>query len=247
MEWLIVIINAVAVILLGLFIKHYLPGYMAKKGENLATKEDVTEITRRTEEVQEEFRKDLEKFSSDIHFKYDFYYRQYTILYTKLYSIICQSEYTRRFFKLLNGTDFTVEEVPFVEIHKGRTHDIIKFGKEQSFTHTEETLKDAITQFCKKEMCELIIENGEFATQKLLKLSVAYLFVYDNYSGNEEANGSEATDVANSEEFILIREMVRTIIQEYNFLRKELRMEYVQSELESGIFENINLSDCKGY
>lgn len=64
-----------------------------------------------------------------------------------------------------------------------------------------------------------------------------------NYSGNAAANGSEATDVTNSEEFILIREMVRTIIQEYNFLRKELRMEYVQSELESGIFENINLND----
>jgi len=155
MEWLIIIINAVAVFLLGLFIKHYLPGYMAKKSENLATKEDIAEITRRTEEVQEEFRKDLEKFSSDIHFKYNFYCMQYTTLYTKLYSIICQSEYTRRSFKLLNGADLTVEEVPFVEFHKGRTHDVIKFGKEQGFTHTEKTIKDAITQFCKKEMCDL--------------------------------------------------------------------------------------------
>ncbi len=242
MEWLIIITNAVVAFFLGLFIKHYLPGYMAKKGENLATKEDVAKITRRTEEVQEEFRKDFEKFSSDMHFKYDFYYRQYSILYTKLYSIICQSEYTRRFLKLLKDVDLTVEEVPFVEIHKGRSHDVIKFGKEQGFTHTEETIKDAITEFCKKEMCDLIIANGEFATQKLLKLSVAYRFAYDNYSGNEAVNGSEAADVANSEEFILIREMVSTIIQEYNFLRKELRMEYVQSELESGIFENINMN-----
>lgn len=57
MEWLIIIINAVSVFLLGLFIKHYLPGYMAKKGENLAAKEDVAEITRRTEEVQKKFQK----------------------------------------------------------------------------------------------------------------------------------------------------------------------------------------------
>lgn len=243
MEWFIIIINAFTIFLLGLFIKHYLPGYMAKKGENLATKEDIAEIIRRTEEVQEEFRKDFEKFSSDIHFKYEFYYRQYTVLYTKLYSIICQSEYTRRFIRLLNGLDLTSEKVPFVEIYKRRSQDVIKIGKEQGFTHTEEAIKDAITQFCKKEMCDLIIANGEFASQKLLKLSVAYRFVYDNYLGNEAINGGEAADVADSEEFILIREMVRTIIQEYNFLRKELRMKYVKSELESGIFENINLND----
>lgn len=35
----------------GLFTKHYLPTYMDKKGENLATKEDVEEITKLTEQV----------------------------------------------------------------------------------------------------------------------------------------------------------------------------------------------------
>ena len=34
----------------GLFTKHYLPTYMDKKGENLATKEDVEEITKLTEQ-----------------------------------------------------------------------------------------------------------------------------------------------------------------------------------------------------
>ena len=41
---------------LGLFIKNFFPSYMDKKGENLATKEDIAEITRRTEEVQKEFK-----------------------------------------------------------------------------------------------------------------------------------------------------------------------------------------------
>lgn len=34
---------------LGLLIKYYLPSYTAKKGENLATKDDVAEITRQIE------------------------------------------------------------------------------------------------------------------------------------------------------------------------------------------------------
>lgn len=56
MDWLLLIVefaSIVAVFLLGLFTKNYLPSYMEKKGENLATKEDVKEITRRTEEVQQ--------------------------------------------------------------------------------------------------------------------------------------------------------------------------------------------------
>lgn len=57
MEWILVVINVVLTILLGLFIKNYLPSYMDEKGKNLATKEDIQEITRKTEEVQKEFGK----------------------------------------------------------------------------------------------------------------------------------------------------------------------------------------------
>ena len=44
MDWLLLIVeiaSIIAVFLLGLFTKNYLPSYMEKKGENLATKEDV--------------------------------------------------------------------------------------------------------------------------------------------------------------------------------------------------------------
>lgn len=239
MEKLILFSIIACDIALYLFIKNLLPSYFNKKGENLATKEDIAEITKLQEEVQAQFHKELEEYSSDVHFKYDFYYRQYTGLYSKLYSIICQSEYVRRFFKLLKGLDLTVEEVPFVEISKRRTHDTIRMGQDQSYQHTEEKITDDITRFCKKEMCDFIIENGELATQDLLKLAVAYRFAYDNYSGN--VTSGEAREVADSEEFILIREIVKSIIQEYNFLRKELKMPYIQSELDTGVFANIVL------
>ena len=70
MEYIIIGVNVILTITLGLFIKNYLPSYMDKKGENLATKEDIQEITRKTEEVQQEFRVGLEEFSSDLQFKY---------------------------------------------------------------------------------------------------------------------------------------------------------------------------------
>ena len=73
---------------------------MDKKGENLATKEDIKEITRKTEEVQREFKEEFEAFSSDMKFKYDFFYRQYSELYCKLYAIVIQSEYVRHFIQI---------------------------------------------------------------------------------------------------------------------------------------------------
>ena len=42
---------------------------MDEKGKNLATKEDIEEITRKTEEVQQEFREGFELFSNDVKFK----------------------------------------------------------------------------------------------------------------------------------------------------------------------------------
>ena len=66
------------IFLIGLFAKNYLPSYMDKKGENLATKEDVREITELTEQVEKEFKEAFELFSSDIKFKYEYIYKQYS-------------------------------------------------------------------------------------------------------------------------------------------------------------------------
>ena len=87
MEWVQIILNALFVFLLGLFIKNYFPEYMKEKGKNLATKEDIEEITRKTELVQKEFKESFELFSSDVQFKYDFYFKQYANLYSNLYCI----------------------------------------------------------------------------------------------------------------------------------------------------------------
>ena len=112
MEIVNLILNIAVIVLIflvGLFTKNYLPSYMDKKGENLATKEDNEEITRKTEEVQREFKEEFEAFSSDMRFKYDFFYKQYSELYCKLYAIIIQSEYVRHFIQITDGTEYLLE------------------------------------------------------------------------------------------------------------------------------------------
>ncbi|GJQ52770.1 MAG: hypothetical protein HKUEN02_16170 [Anaerolineaceae bacterium] len=47
----------VIAVILGLVIKSYLPSYFSKKGENLATKEDIKEITEKVEEIRVEYAK----------------------------------------------------------------------------------------------------------------------------------------------------------------------------------------------
>ena len=44
----------------GAFLGKYLPSYLSEKGKNLATKEDIAEITREVERVKSESRERLE-------------------------------------------------------------------------------------------------------------------------------------------------------------------------------------------
>lgn len=238
MEWIYILLNALFVFLLGLFVKNYLPSYMDEKGKNLATKEDIQEITRKTEEVQQEFRENFELFSSDVQFKYDFYYKQYSELYCKLYAIIIQSEYVRHFIKKTDGKDISFDEAPFLEVTKTKTVTYsfeFKEGEPVKKNEKEEEIETPISQFNKKQMCDYIIDKGEFASQKLLKLAVSYRFAYNYYSGNPDANTTSCQEVADDEEIRLIKEMVCCIVSEYNNFRKELKMEYDEEELKTGI------------
>ena len=60
------IINSVALVLAGLFLYSYLPSYMKTKGANLASKEDLAELTSLVEEVKAEYASQLETLKSDL-------------------------------------------------------------------------------------------------------------------------------------------------------------------------------------
>lgn len=114
---------------------------MEKKGENLATKENVKEFTRKTEEVQQVFRQEIARFSKDLEFKYDFYCKQYGGLYSILYAIVSQLKYTKHIIKLTDGCELTFDEYPFVKISPTRTvkttYEIGKTTNQEMFTETE--------------------------------------------------------------------------------------------------------------
>ena len=142
----------------GWFLNNYFPGYLKKKGENLATKEDIKKITEITEDVQKEFREQFELFSSDVQFKYDFYYKQYSELYCHLYSIVIQSEYLRYFLSLC-GNEFEFNKYPFLELYSEKTHmntEVDPSG-EIKCTLAREKVDTPITNFNKKQLCDYII------------------------------------------------------------------------------------------
>ena len=237
MDWfliVVIILDITATFLLGLFLKNYLPSYMQKKGENLATKEDIQEITQKTEEVQAEFKEKFELFSSDIRFKYDFYYKQYSELYSKLYAIVMQSEYVRRYIKLINNQSLDFVEVPFIEISP--THKETQTITINKVVCQKQDIETALSQFNKLQICEYIIEKGELASPQLLKAAVSYRFVHERYDGNyDNIAPLPDSDIANDEEIRLLQEIIICIVKEYNLFRKELNMEYNIEELESGI------------
>ena len=143
MEWIYIAVEIILVFLLGLFIKNFLPSYMDEKGKNLATKEDIEAITRKTEEVQKEFKEGFELFSSDVRFKYDFYFKQYSELYSKLYGIVMQSEYVRHFIRINDGQEVSFDEAPFLEVSPTRkVTKSVHWGSEKPTEITQKEIKE---------------------------------------------------------------------------------------------------------
>jgi hypothetical protein len=69
METLIFISNIIifiALIILIIFLKNYFPSYFSAKGKNLATKEDITEITDKIESVKNEYAERLASTEAEL-------------------------------------------------------------------------------------------------------------------------------------------------------------------------------------
>lgn len=209
--------------------------YLNEKAKNLATKQDIEEITRKTESIQKEFKESFEIFSSDIEFKYEFYFEQYSRLYSRLYPIVIQSEYLRYFIKISEKKDYPFDDYPFLELVKKTTIANYSFKSDVKVESSSKTeiIDTPLTEFNKENLCNYILENAAYADQSLLKLAVEYRFAHEHY-GNDKAP-SNTNDTANDEELRLIREIVCHIVKKYNFLRKELNMSYDENELNTGI------------
>ena len=213
---------------------------MNEKGKNLATKEDIGDITQKTEEVKNVFQKEFADFSTELSFKNDFYYKQYSQLYAKLYAIVAQSEYFRYFAEKYHGLNYPSDDVPFFEIHGKRTEMKADLFSSTILSQKAEEITDSVTEYNKKQICDFIIANGDIASQKLLKLAVAYRYAHRHYSGSgKNVEDEELKKAFDNEEFELIKKIVRTIIIDYNTLRKDIKLEFSTSELETGLFDDL--------
>lgn len=229
LEWYWTLLIALLTFLVGLFTKNFLPSYMDEKGKNLATKEDIQEITELTERVQKEFKEDFERFSHDLQFKYDYYFHQYEELYSYLYAVVVQSEYVRKTIVATDeGCPLSFEEYPFLAISKTqRTNQKLemKKGEPARFTQMTEEIETPVSEFNFDSLIATVIDNGKYADQELLKKAVAYRFI--------ESVGKDDSQYED-EGLQFQADIVMHIVKHYNCLRKELKMDFSQDEIEKG-------------
>lgn len=220
----------------GLFSKSFFPKYMEKKAENLATKEDIEEITNKTEEVKNEFNKEFGKFSKKLEFKYRFAEEQLVNLYSNLYSIVSQSEYFRYFLEHYDNLKLSFNTTPFLEINQSIHNLKIDLSTGKILVDEIIRKENEITKANKMNIANEIIENSKYANKRLLKLAVAYRYVHDCYSDGTNENLKEKYKY-DIEEVKLIGAIITIIIKEYNRLACELDLDYSKYELEHGMFE----------
>lgn len=138
--------------------------FFEKKAENLATKQDIAEITRKTEEVQSEFKRGFSVFEQDLEYQHQLYENQYNKVYSKLFYLICQSEGLRFVEKQLNNDlELDFKTCPIVELQ------------------SQESIM--------KKIIDLIDSNIEYVTPGLIRLCVVYRVV-DHYK--KDANNASS-------------------------------------------------------
>lgn len=172
----------------GLFIDNYVISYLKKKGENLATKEDIKEITKITEDTKKEFNEKFSEFKSTLNMVE---HKNQVVYNKKILAIESSLEFLDKYFANvynING-EVVSEPITITELtEKGRkcynllaiTCENIKlldkfneilFGKNKNFM----LLYNEYRNLCRKEL--RIIEDIKFDEDNVfyVKISTRYL------------------------------------------------------------------------
>ena len=158
----------------------------------------------------------------------DHSYNQLKELYLELYARVAQSEYLRYYLKIDKGHD----EIPFIEIFRQKH----TFSMDPSVKEETIQIKDAVTEFNKLSIAELIIKKGAYASQELLKLAVAYRFIHPYYA--DQTMDKNRLNDYQTEELKLIKKIVKVIVQETNKNLRISSMKYNKNELKTGLMDN---------
>jgi hypothetical protein len=173
----------------------------------------------------------ISKNKSRNEFKRDHSYSQLKNLYLSLYGIVAQSEFLRYRYKF--SEQFSLIDIPFLEVHNTITKTI--FNLKEGVSTSISTQETDITKLNKKALVELILQKQEYASQKLLKLAVAYRYSHNFYL--MEGLSDDQKDEHQIYELLLIYELVITIIKETNEKLEDCNMDYSINEHEYGIMD----------
>lgn len=198
--------------------------FFIKKAENYATKQDITEITKKTEEVQSEFHKIRTEFDTDLKFRYTFYENQYKELYAKLYLKICKSEALRFTLNSLSKDSYKFCTLPIVEYAGNYDENGNEVGDKSII----------------EDIVELVLEKEIYSSPELIKLICTFNAV-ENYEKH-----TETEDMIGQLEKELKIEIIRTIFGDYCWLRDRLHLKNDKDmieTLESDQFIRINISE----
>ena len=180
--------------------------YFEKKAENFATKQDITEIRTKTEEVQAEFHRINEKFDADLKFKYQFFEDQYKKLYVGLFAKVCASEALRCVLKKKateNGMIYAFNEMPIVRFE------------------SDDDKRDNV----EKKIIENIQQNYIYASPDLLKW-MSVVVEIDGFTVYKNDDIDELRHYA-------LTKMIETIVHDYEILREKLYLKDENVECET--------------
>ncbi|KLV27239.1 hypothetical protein ABW02_06885 [Niallia circulans] len=167
-------------------------------------------------------------------FKRDYYFKQLTELNLELYAIIAQSEFLRYFHDLKNRG--TIKEIPFLESKQNKTVQTRDMITGEILQQTEEVIATSISKFNKMELVENIINKKQYASQKLIKLAVAYRYCHEFYLKDDIV--PEQLKKFQEEELRLIYDIVITVVSETNAKLKFCKMDYIESEIKTGTMQS---------
>ncbi len=205
------------VVVIGAHIRASLDAYFTEKARNWATKQDIDEITTRTEIVQTKFHEIEKRFDADLAFKYQFYEKQYKELYSELYQKVCKSETLRYILNNLAGQHMFFSDFPVADL-----------DREMDGISNQTTVKAIV-----KEIVDLVNQKHIYASSELMKV----VCMLENMERCEDClNQKERTERTR---ILFKMKLMNIIVEDYNWLRRELHFSGVNNEtgnLENGKF-----------
>ena len=181
--------------------------FLQKYVEAFVNKSQTRSITNIQEDVKSNYQRDLQLFTKDLTFKYDFFLDQYKTVYSPLYKLICESE-AERYFTNLNLVD---------------NNEHLKFSN-VPFVFQDNDVNEKISY-----MTNLIETNPSLSEPQLLKTVILYKRLTQEDYGNKEELDKKLC--------ILRQKIIKSILVYHRLLESNLRINPEHSDGDKNVLD----------